>query len=105
MRQCIAPDKDWKQLGIYPPLFGLIGDFKVGISSSCIGYPSESNQIFAMEWGLVSPDVLFTICFTFRKTDNTANFNQRQLFWTYFKNPTYLSCHIRFFEPSMQYLS
>ena len=24
----IAPDKDWKQLGIYPPLFGLIGYFK-----------------------------------------------------------------------------
>ena len=23
--ECIAPDKDWKQLGIYPPLFGLIG--------------------------------------------------------------------------------
>ena len=23
-----APDKDWKQLGIYPPLFGLIGYFK-----------------------------------------------------------------------------
>ena len=21
----IAPDKDWRQLGIYPPLFGLIG--------------------------------------------------------------------------------
>ena len=26
--RCIAPDKDWKQLGIYPPLFGLIGYFK-----------------------------------------------------------------------------
>ena len=24
----IAPDKDWKQLGIYPPLFGFIGYFK-----------------------------------------------------------------------------
>ena len=24
----IALDKDWKQLGIYPPLFGLIGYFK-----------------------------------------------------------------------------
>ena len=24
----IAPDKDWRQLGIYPPLFGLIGYFK-----------------------------------------------------------------------------
>ena len=24
----MAPDKDWKQLGIYPPLFGLIGYFK-----------------------------------------------------------------------------
>ena len=24
----IAPDKDWMQLGIYPPLFGLIGYFK-----------------------------------------------------------------------------
>ena len=24
----IAPDKDWKQLGIYPSLFGLIGNFK-----------------------------------------------------------------------------
>ena len=24
----IAPDKDWKQLGIYPLLFGLIGYFK-----------------------------------------------------------------------------
>ena len=24
----IAPDKDLKQLGIYPPLFGLIGYFK-----------------------------------------------------------------------------
>ena len=25
----IAPDKDWRQLGIYPPLFGLIGYFKI----------------------------------------------------------------------------
>ena len=24
----IAPDKDWRQLGIYPPLFGLNGYFK-----------------------------------------------------------------------------
>ena len=24
----VAPDKDWRQLGIYPPLFGLIGYFK-----------------------------------------------------------------------------
>ena len=24
----IAPDKDWKHFGIYPPLFGLIGYFK-----------------------------------------------------------------------------
>ena len=24
----IDPDKDWRQLGIYPPLFGLIGYFK-----------------------------------------------------------------------------
>ena len=24
----IAPDKDWRQLGIYPPLFGLIGYLK-----------------------------------------------------------------------------
>ena len=24
----IAPDKDWRQLGIYLPLFGLIGYFK-----------------------------------------------------------------------------
>ena len=24
----IAPDKDWRQLGIYPPLFDLIGYFK-----------------------------------------------------------------------------
>ena len=39
----IAPDKDWGQLGIYPPLFGLIGYFKLGISSFCIGYPSESK--------------------------------------------------------------
>ena len=23
----IAPDKDWRQLGIYPPLFDLIGYF------------------------------------------------------------------------------
>ena len=27
--QYIAPDKDWRQLGIYPPLFGLIGYFKI----------------------------------------------------------------------------
>ena len=28
----IAPDKDWRQLGIYPPLFDLIGylKFKIG---------------------------------------------------------------------------
>ena len=39
----IAPDKDWKQLGIYPPRFGLIGYFKLGISSFCIGYPSENK--------------------------------------------------------------
>ena len=26
--ECIAPDKDWRQLGIYPPLFGLNGYFK-----------------------------------------------------------------------------
>ena len=39
----IAPDKDWKQLGIYPPLFGLTGYFKLGISSFCIGYLSESK--------------------------------------------------------------
>ena len=32
----IAPDKDWKQLGISPSLFGLIGYFKLGISSFCI---------------------------------------------------------------------
>ena len=25
----IAPDKDWRQLGIYPPLYGLIGYFKI----------------------------------------------------------------------------
>ena len=25
----IAPDKDLRQLGIYPPLFGLIGYFKI----------------------------------------------------------------------------
>ena len=24
----IAPDKDWRQMGIYPPLFDLIGYFK-----------------------------------------------------------------------------
>ena len=33
----IAPDKDWKQLGIYPHLFGLLGYFKLAISSFCIG--------------------------------------------------------------------
>ena len=38
---CIAPDKDWRQLGIYPPLFGLIGYLKLGISSFCIWYLSE----------------------------------------------------------------
>ena len=27
-RNNIAPDKDWRQMGIYPPLFGLIGYFK-----------------------------------------------------------------------------
>ena len=27
----IAPDKDWRQLGIYPPLFDLIGYFKFKI--------------------------------------------------------------------------
>ena len=27
----IAADKDWRQLGIYPPLFDLIGYFKLGI--------------------------------------------------------------------------
>ena len=27
-RYCIAPDKDWKLLGIYPHLFGLIEYFK-----------------------------------------------------------------------------
>ena len=27
-KQAIAPDKDWKQLGVYPPLFGLLGLFK-----------------------------------------------------------------------------
>ena len=27
----IAPDKDWRQLGIYPPLFDLIGYLKLGI--------------------------------------------------------------------------
>ena len=25
----IAPDKDWKQLGVYHPLFGLISHFKL----------------------------------------------------------------------------
>ena len=40
----IAPDKDWKQSGIYPPLLGLIGYFKLGISSFFIGYPSVSNE-------------------------------------------------------------
>ena len=39
----IAPDKDWKQLGIYPALFVLIVYFKLGISSFCIGYPSVSK--------------------------------------------------------------
>ena len=39
----IARDKDWMQLGIYPPLFGLIGYFKLPISSFCIGYLSESK--------------------------------------------------------------
>ena len=39
----IAPDKDWKQLGIYLPLFGLIGYFKLGISSFCFGYPEHSD--------------------------------------------------------------
>ena len=28
-KKSIAPDKDWRQLGIYPPLFGLIGYFKI----------------------------------------------------------------------------
>ena len=27
-KENIAPDKDWRQLGIYPPLFDLIGYFK-----------------------------------------------------------------------------
>ena len=27
-KHVIAPDKDWRQLGIYPPLFGLIVYFK-----------------------------------------------------------------------------
>ena len=28
LTETIAPDKDWRQLGIYPPLFDLIGYFK-----------------------------------------------------------------------------
>ena len=45
-----------------------------------------------MKRGLVLPDVLFTFSFTFRKpTDNTAKYNTRPLFSTYFENPTYLS--------------
>ena len=41
--QLIAPDKDWKQLGIYPPLFGLIGHFKLDISSFVLGIYLKAN--------------------------------------------------------------
>ena len=48
-----------------------------------------------MKQGLVSTDVLFTFGLTFRKpTDDTAKYNLRSLFSTYFENPTYLSSHI-----------
>ena len=48
-----------------------------------------------MKWGLVSPDVLFTFCFTFRKpTDNTAKHNLRPLFSTYFENPIFIKSYI-----------
>ena len=40
-----------------------------------------------MKQGLVSPDVLFTFGFTFRKpTDNTNKYNPRPLFSTYYEN-------------------
>ena len=42
--------------------------------------------MFSMKRGLVSPDVLFTFGFTFRKsTDNTAKYNLRPLFLTFFE--------------------
>ena len=67
VRKNIVPDKDWKQLGIYPPLLGLIGYFKLGISSF-LYWVSIWKQI-SNETGptLVSPDFFWlTFGFTFR---------------------------------------
>ena len=54
----IAPDKDWKQLGIYPPLFGLIGYFKFQIGYFKFLYWVSILKQISNETGpaLVSPD-------------------------------------------------
>ena len=65
IKYIIAPDKDWKQLGIYPPLFGLIGYFKF------LHWVAIWKQI-NKQW---NPDFLLTFGLIFRKpTDKIAKY-------------------------------
>ena len=51
--------------------------------------------MFSMKRGLVSPDVLFTFGFTFRKsTDNTAKYNLRPLFLTFLKSYIFIKSYM-----------
>ena len=64
----IAPDKDWRQLGIYPPLFGLIGYFEIlnwVFQFFVLGIYLKANKQW--NWGLFLLTFLFTFSFIFRK--------------------------------------
>ena len=66
----VAPDKDWKQNGIYPPFFCLIGYFNLVYQIFVLGIHLKANKL-AMKQGLGSTYFLFTFSFTFRNPTDT----------------------------------
>ena len=92
-RWYIAPDKDWRQLGFYPPLFGLIGYFTFWIGYFNFLYwvsiwkqiSNETAPCFSWLFCLLSVSLL--------ESTLVITVYRRLLFPTYFENPKYLSIH------------
>ena len=85
----IAPDKDWRQLSIYPPLFGLIGYFKIlnwVLQVFVLGIQKANKQWKRASFLLI---FLLTFGFTFRK--HTGNISISEIAISYLFQKTNVS--------------
>ena len=85
-------------MGIYPPLFGLIGYFKFWIGYFNFLYWVSIWKQISNETGPCFSWLFCLLSVSLSESTLAILVYLRSLFPTYFENPTYLSIHLWFFE-------